>query len=100
MANTRSAEKRARQTVIRTLRNSSVRSSVKTAIKKFLGALAEKDEEMSQKLLRQAVKAVDKAAAKGVIHKNAASRHKSRLANKFNATFSAGEKSQETGAGA
>ncbi|HHY47019.1 MAG TPA: 30S ribosomal protein S20 [Firmicutes bacterium] len=100
MANKKSAEKRARQTIVRTLRNSSIRSSVKTSIKKFLGALTEKDKARSEELLRRAVKAVDKAAAKGVIHKNAASRHKSRLMTKFNAVFSASEGTQETGTGA
>lgn len=99
MANKRSAEKRARQTIKRTLRNSAIKSKVKTSIRKFLGALVDKDQARAAELLKQAVKTADQAAAKGVIHANAAARYKARLMRRFNDAFSAAEK-QETEAGA
>jgi small subunit ribosomal protein S20 len=68
----RSALKRLRQTVKRTLRNRAVKSRVKTLVKK---ARATRDPEA----LRAAVKAIDKAAAKGILHRNTAARKKSRL---------------------
>jgi len=68
----RSALKRLRQTVKRTLRNRAVKSRVKTLIKK---ARSTRDPEA----LRAAVKAIDKAAAKGILHRNTAARKKSRL---------------------
>ncbi|CDF58085.1 30S ribosomal protein S20 [Thermobrachium celere] len=84
MANIKSAIKRIRVTERRTLRNKMVKSAVKTAIKKFEVALNSGNIEEAKVLYAQAVKALDKAAAKGVIHKNAASRKKSRLTVKLN----------------
>ncbi|WDC83897.1 30S ribosomal protein S20 [Caloramator sp. mosi_1] len=84
MANIKSAIKRIRVTERRTLRNKMVKSAVKTAIKKFEIALNSGNIEEAKVLYAQAVKALDKAAAKGVIHKNAASRKKSRLTVKLN----------------
>ncbi len=80
MANIKSAIKRIKVTKIRTLRNKSIKSSVKTAIKKFEAAIAEGDLE---NLYPQVTSSIDKAAAKGVFHKNAASRKKSKLALKL-----------------
>lgn len=68
----RSGLKRLRQTVKRTLRNRAVKSKVKTLVKK---ARSTRD----LKALRAAVKAIDKAAAKGILHRNTAARKKSRL---------------------
>ncbi len=77
MPNIKSAEKRLRQNVKRRLRNSAIKSTMKTAIKKALSA---KDEDAA---LREALSAIDRAASKGVIHKNAAARKKSRLVRKL-----------------
>lgn len=84
MPNIKSAKKRVLVTEVRNLRNRMVKSQVKTAFKKFELATAAGDKQAAQAAYSQAVSAVDKAAAKGVIHKNAASRHKSRMANKLN----------------
>ncbi|MCX7694569.1 MAG: 30S ribosomal protein S20 [Caloramator sp.] len=84
MANIKSAIKRIRVTERRTLRNKMVKSAVKTAIKKFELALNSGNIDEAKVLYAEAVKALDKAAAKGVIHKNAASRKKSRLTVKLN----------------
>ncbi len=73
MPRTKSAEKRLRQNVNRRLRNSAVKSRIKTAVKK---AVTAKGQEAA---LKEAFSAIDRAAAKGVIHKNTAARKKSRL---------------------
>lgn len=80
MANTSSAKKAVRTHAKRTERNKSVRTSMKTAIKKVVSA----EPATAQEALRKAVKALDHAASKGVIHKNKASRKKSRLAKAVN----------------
>lgn len=79
MANHPSAEKRNRQRIKRTLRNRTVTSSVRTLVKKVRTALAAKDKEAAKTALMIAVKALDKAATKGVFHVKAASRTVSRL---------------------
>ena len=79
MANHPSAEKRNRQRIKRTLRNRTVTSSVRTLVKKVRTALAAKDKEAAKTALLIAVKALDKAATKGVFHVKAASRTVSRL---------------------
>jgi small subunit ribosomal protein S20 len=79
VANTRSAEKRNRQASKRRVRNSAVRSTVKTAIKKVREAIAKNDPAVPQ-LLKQATSTIDKAATKGVVHARAASRKVARLA--------------------
>ena len=85
MATHKSAEKRDRQSVKRRERNVSSKSEVKTRIKSLLSAVGTKDKEASEKALKAAVPAIDKAAAKGVIHKKNASRKISRLTKKINA---------------
>ena len=80
-----SAEKRARQSVKRNLRNRSVESGVKTVLKKVETALNTGNREDAGKALLQAVKALNKAASKGVVHRNTASRNISRLTKKVNA---------------
>ena len=77
MANIKSAKKRVRVIQAKTLRNKMTRSALKTAIKK-----AESGDKESVTL---AIKKVDQAAAKGLIHKNKAARKKSQLAKKLNA---------------
>jgi small subunit ribosomal protein S20 len=83
MANIKSQIKRNRQTVKRTERNKAVRSEVKTRTKNAVTAAAE-GAENAVELARIAQKRIDSAASKGVIHKNAAARRKSRLAKKIN----------------
>lgn len=82
--NTRSAEKRMRVTATRTLRNRMIRSRMKTAIRRYHAAVAEGNLETATAMFRQAVSQIDRAAAKGVIHPNQASRRKARLAARLN----------------
>ena len=84
MATHKSAEKRARQNKKRHLRNASVKSSVKTRLKAVLGAVEDKKKDDSRKALSEAIVIIDKAASKGVLHKNTASRKISRLTRKVN----------------
>ncbi|MCL6515985.1 30S ribosomal protein S20 [Alicyclobacillus sp.] len=85
MPNIKSAEKRVRTSARRTLRNASLKSALRTTIKKFERALAQGDLSQAQVTLRIATRALDKAATKGIIHRNAANRKKSRLTRRFNA---------------
>ena len=78
MANIRSQIKRNRQNEVRRLRNKAVRSEMKTRVKNAL-AEAETGAEDTVESVRLAVKRIDKAAAKGIIHKNQASNRKARL---------------------
>lgn len=82
MANSKSAEKRIR--VNRTKRAIKVahKSALKTSIKRYLQSL-EGDRAHAQDNLKKAIRALDKAAARGIIHKNAAARTKSRLTKKL-----------------
>lgn len=84
MANHKSAAKKARRDVEARLRNRSNRSTLKTAVKKFLTVLAEGNKAEAAKQLPLTQGLVDKACRKGVMHKNAADRTKSRLAQKVN----------------
>jgi small subunit ribosomal protein S20 len=80
MPNTKSAAKRHRQSTLRRARNRAARSDVKTRNRKVLTALEEGQKDEAQSLFREAVKNLDQAAAKKIIHRNAAARLKSRLA--------------------
>ena len=84
MANHKSAAKKARRDAEARLRNRSNRSALKTAVKKFLAMVAEGNKTEAAKLLPLTQGLVDKACRKGVMHKNAADRTKSRLAAKVN----------------
>lgn len=77
MANHASAEKRNRQRIVRTERNRSVKGAVRTLLKKARTAITTGD---SATAIAAAVKAVDRAASKGVVHPKMAARAKSRLA--------------------
>ncbi|GIX29951.1 MAG: 30S ribosomal protein S20 [Porticoccaceae bacterium] len=79
MANTASARKRARQSEKRRRHNASLRSMVRTYIKKVRAAIAAGDYEAAMAAYREAVPVIDRIADKGIIHKNKAARHKSRL---------------------
>ncbi len=85
MANHFSALKRARQTEKKTAVNRSNKSQMKTALRKFRAALAGTDKTAAEKSFGEVVSALDKSAKKGVIHKNTASRYKSRLAARVKA---------------
>ena len=78
MANIKSQIKRNRQTVKRQARNKAVRSELRTRTKRAINAI-DAGAEDSEDSLRLAIKRIDKAAAKGVIHKNQAANRKSRL---------------------
>lgn len=79
MANSPQAKKRARQAEKRRRHNASLRSVVRTSIKKVIAAIATGNAEEAQKAYSAAVPVIDRMADKGIIHKNKASRHKSRL---------------------
>lgn len=81
MPNIKSAIKRVKVTEKKNLRNRMVKSAMKTQLKKFEAAVAAN--EADAKVLSTTQGAVDKALAKGVIHKNAANRKKARLAKKL-----------------
>lgn len=84
MPNIKSAIKRVKITRTRTLRNAAAKSALRTAIKKFELAVANNELDNAKDLLQNAARTLDKAVTKGIIHKNAAARKKSRLTKKFN----------------
>jgi len=80
LANTRSAEKRNRQSEKRRARNQGVRTRVKTAVKKVRESLEQGELAAAQQAFLAAARVIDKASSKGVVHRNTASRKISRLA--------------------
>ncbi len=85
MANTKGARKAARQSEARRHRNASLRSTLRTAIKNVRAAIKAGDKAKAQQVYRESVGVVDRIADKEIIHKNKASRHKSRLAAQIKA---------------
>jgi small subunit ribosomal protein S20 len=83
MANIKSQIKRNRQNELRRVRNKSVRSRLKTLSKKLTDAGETGDGNAAEETYRVASRALDKAAAKGVIHKNKAANQKARLAKRL-----------------
>lgn len=79
MANSPQARKRARQNEKRRRHNASFRSMVRTCIKKVRAAIDQKDKKAAAEAYQAAVPVIDRMAEKGIIHKNKAARHKSRL---------------------
>ena len=79
MANTKQAKKRANQSEVRRLQNDGMRSKVRTYIKNVILAIATGDKPKAQEAFKVAVPVIDSMAGKGIIHKNKAARHKSRL---------------------
>jgi len=79
LANIKSAIKRVRQSARRRVRNRIVRSSMRTFVKKARTILEEGDQALAAGAVREAISALDKAAQKGIIHRNSADRRKSRL---------------------
>lgn len=84
MANIRSAIKRARQNVRRRERNLRFRSAARTYIKKTRQLIAEGELEGAQEAARRAISTLDKAAEKGILHRNNVARRKSRLMRHLN----------------
>jgi small subunit ribosomal protein S20 len=85
MANTAQAKKRARQAEKSRIRNAGQRSNMRTFIKKVLAAVESGDKGQAQAAFKTAVPIIDTAVSKGLIHKNKASRNKSRLNLKVHA---------------
>ena len=85
MANIKSQIKRNRQNEARRVRNKSVRSALRTHVKRFEEAVDSGDRDAAAAEYREDTQALDKAAAKGVIHKNKAANKKARLARRLNA---------------
>lgn len=79
MANTAQAKKRARQSEKRRQHNMGMRSQLRTSIKKIHTALAANDKKAADTGFREAQPVIDKMVSKGIIHKNKAARHKSRI---------------------
>ena len=84
MANVKSSKKRIKVTLRQTLRNRIIRSRTKTAMRKVVAACTANDFAAAKVALVGAVKTIDKAASKGVYHKNNAARKKSKLARLVN----------------
>ncbi len=79
MANIKSAEKRAQQTIKRRARNMAARSKLRTAIKSVVSAVEAGDKAVATEKLKAAAPVIDSMVNKGVIHRNKAARHKSQL---------------------
>jgi small subunit ribosomal protein S20 len=81
MANIKSVRKRAKQAVVRRGHNLSLRTEVRTAMKNVKKAVAAGNKDAAAKALIESQRAIDRVVAKGVLHRNAGDRHKSRLAH-------------------
>ncbi|MDR3157502.1 MAG: 30S ribosomal protein S20 [Zoogloeaceae bacterium] len=89
MANSAQARKRARQTVKQRAHNTSLRSTLRTAIKRVRQAVASGDKAAAQSVFSQSMSVIDRIADKKIIHKNKAARHKSRLSAQIKALSAA-----------
>ena len=89
MANIKSSKKRAKQAVVRNLRNNSQRSQLRTAVKKVLKALDANDAAGAQEAFTAAQPLPDRFGARGLTHRNRAARHKSRLTARIKALATA-----------
>ena len=85
MANIKSAKKRILVIETKTLRNKTIKSKIKTLVKKVELAVAENDKAAAEAALKVATSEISKAASKGVFHKNTAARKVSRLTKAVNA---------------
>ncbi|WP_044642343.1 30S ribosomal protein S20 [Risungbinella massiliensis] len=85
MANIKSAIKRAKTNEARRVHRAAQKSAMRTAVKKFLVAVEGQEKDQAAALLKEATRSLDKAVTKGLIHKNAAARKKSRLTSKLQA---------------
>jgi small subunit ribosomal protein S20 len=85
VANTKSAEKAARQAEKHRTRNVALRSRMRTAVREVTAAVAGGDKEVAKKNYQKAVPVIDSLVSKQIIHRNKAARHKSRLAARIRA---------------
>ena len=85
MPNIKSAKKRVKVTATKTLRNQMIKSALKSSIRKYRAAIAAGDKDAAAVAYKDAVKKVDKAVNKGILHKNNAARKKSRYTKLLNA---------------
>ena len=85
MANIKSARKRAKQANVQRVHNMSLRTTVRTAIKNAKKAIAAGDKTAAAAALQRSQSVIDRVASKGILHRNAADRHKSRLAHALKA---------------
>ena len=85
MANIKSARKRAHQAIGLRAHNMKLRTEVRTAIKNVKKALAAGNKEGAAKMMLQSQRVIDRIVAKGILHRNAGNRHKSRLAHALKA---------------
>ncbi|WLR49904.1 30S ribosomal protein S20 [Bacillus tianshenii] len=84
MPNIKSAIKRVKKNDVRRVQNAAIKSEMRSAIKKFETLADNKDVDSAKTALVDAVKRIDKAARKGLVHRNKADRQKSRLTQKLN----------------
>ena len=84
MPNIKSAKKRVLVTEVKTMQNKMFRTQLKTDIKKYQAAVAAGDTALAQATYKAAVKKIDQAAARGIIHKNAAAHKKSQFTKALN----------------
>jgi len=85
LANIRSAKKRARQAAVARIQNTAQRSMFRTLIRNVIKAIDAKDKPKAEAAYKDMVPVLDRYAAKGMIHKNKAARHKSRLTERIKA---------------
>ena len=85
MPNIKSAKKRVKVIAVKTMRNTAVKTQLKTEIKKYEAALEAGDNELAKETYKAAVKRIDRACARGLMHKNTAAHKKSELTKKLNA---------------
>jgi small subunit ribosomal protein S20 len=85
MANSAQARKRARQNDKQRMHNASLRSTLRTAIKKVIKAIEAGNKAAAQSVYQESVSVIDSIADKKIIHKNKAARHKSRLSSAIKA---------------
>lgn len=84
MPNIKSAKKRVLVIQTKTLRNQMIKTNLKTCIKNFEASVANNDKAKAQETYKLAVKKIDQAVAKGILHKNTAARKKAQLSIKLN----------------
>lgn len=83
MANIASAKKRARQSEVNRKRNASARSMLRTYVRKVVLAIEKGDKDAARTAFAAAMPVIDRMAGKGIIHRNKAARHKSRLSDRI-----------------
>ncbi len=88
MPNLKSAKKRVKTDAIKRLRNNGVKSTMRTFVKKTDQSIAAGDQENASLYIKKAFSHLDRAAQKGLVHKNYANRHKTKLAEKLSALLS------------